>query len=120
MHIPQIHLVVGNRLTQYGGAASAFGALSDATADALFAAYRSHPTYFTSRKPKPTTVSAFRNAYSQPLRDFNTAGVVSAHLGMRLSGMSGGYYEVHDHRVQVNGERIQECLDAVDGIVALL
>src|ERR1019366_5525413 len=30
--VPQIHLVVGNRLTQYAGAAAAFGAMSDATA----------------------------------------------------------------------------------------
>lgn len=120
LHIPQIHLVVGNRLTQYGGAARAFGALSDATADTLFAAYQAHPTYFTSRPTPPTTLGSFREKYSQPLRDFNTAGVVSAHLGRRLSTMAGGYYQVYGERVQLNGERIQECLDALDGIVNLL
>ncbi len=118
--VPQIHLVVGNRLTQYGGAAAAFGALSDATADTLFANFQTHPTYFTPRSPSPTTVAEFRDVYSQPLRDFNTAGVVSAHLGRRLSGMNGGYYQVHNERVQVNGDRVQECLDAVDAVVAQL
>ena len=34
--VPAIHLVVGNRLTQYDGPASAFGALSDATANMNF------------------------------------------------------------------------------------
>lgn len=111
---------MGNRLTQYGGAATAFSALSAATADTLFANFQNHPTYFTQRHPTPTTVGQFRDTYSQPLRDFNTAGVVSAHLGRRLSGMAGGYYDVYGTRVQVNRERVQECLDAVDAIVAEL
>lgn len=118
--IPQIHLVVGNRLTQYAGAATAFGALSDATADTLFTNYQNHPTYFTSRNPAPTTVGQFRDVYSQPLRDFNTAGVVSAHLGRRLSGMTGGYYRVYNEDVQVNRDRVTECLDALDAVVAQL
>jgi hypothetical protein len=118
--IPQIHLVVGNRLTQYDGSATAFGALSDATANALFAAYQAHPAYFTPRPAAPTTLAEFRAAYSQPLRDFNTAGVVSAHLGRRLAGMAGGYYPVHGGQVQINAERVRECLQAIDGVVALL
>ncbi len=118
--VPQIHLVVGNRLTQYGGAAAAFSALSDATADTLFSAFRSHADYFTPRSSPPTTLAAFRDAYSQPLRDFNTAGVVSAHLGRRLSGMVGGYYDVSGGRVQVNRERVVECLQAIDAVVAAL
>jgi len=36
--VPAIHVIVGNRLTQYEGAAAAFSALSDATADTLFKA----------------------------------------------------------------------------------
>lgn len=87
--IPKIHLIVGNRLTQYDGDASAFGALSDATADTLFSNFQTHPDYFTSRDPFPTNMIEFRNSYAQPLRDFNTAGVVSAHLGRRLAGMKG-------------------------------
>ena len=118
--VPKIHLVVGNRLTQYEGAATAFGALSDATADALFTAFQQHPSYFTHRTPTPTTVDEFRGAYSSPLRDFNTAGVVSAHLGRRLSGMSGGYYTVHQNQVQINRDRVNECLAAVDEVVAAL
>ena len=120
INVPLIHLVVGNRLTQYGGAATAFAALSDATADALFAAFRAHPNYFTPRPVAPTTLTQFRSEYSQPLRDFNTAGVVSAHLGRRLSGMAGGYYNVHGGQVQLNADRVRECLDAVDGVVNLV
>ena len=37
--IPQIHLLIGNRLTQFEGPAAAFAALSDATATALYDIY---------------------------------------------------------------------------------
>lgn len=115
--VPTIHLVVGNRLTQYGGAAAAFGALSDATANALWAAYQQHPQYFTSRPIPPQSLNEFRDKYSVPLRDFNTAGVVAAHLGYRLSQMRGGDYSVHGGTVQINRERVEECLRALDSVL---
>jgi cellulose biosynthesis protein BcsQ len=118
--VPRIHLVVGNRLTQYKGAAAAFAALSDATADTLWAAFRSHPNYFTARPTPPKTLAQFRQKYSAPLRDFNTAGVVAAHLGYRLSQMQGGHYPVHDGTVQINRERVDECLTALDDVLKQL
>jgi hypothetical protein len=114
--VPQIHVVVGNRLTQYEGAATAFKALSDATADTLFAAYQKHPSYFTP-VAKPTTVEQFRKEYSVALRDFNTAGVVAAHLGRPLSKMDQGYYPVHGTSVKVNADRVEECSDALDELL---
>lgn len=117
LQVPKIHLVVGNRLTQYGGAATAFAALSDATADTLWNAYQQHPAYFTTRAIAPSTLQDFRDTYSVPLRDFNTAGVVSAHLGQRLSQMRSRDYQVHGQNVQINRERVQECLDAVDAVL---
>ena len=120
MTVPRIHLLVGNRLTQYQGAATAFAALSDATADTLYSAYQNHPTYFTDRNPTPTTLQSFRDLYSIPLRDFNTAGVVAAHLGQRLSNLTGKHYVVHGTPVQLVRERINECLSAIDSVVSLL
>jgi cellulose biosynthesis protein BcsQ len=117
LSVPEIHVVVGNRLTQYEGAATAFKALSDATADTLFSAYQSHPTYFTSRPKKPKSVETFRDAYAVALRDFNTAGVVSAHLGRPLSKMEQGYYPVHGVNVKVNADRVQECAEALDDLI---
>jgi MinD-like ATPase involved in chromosome partitioning or flagellar assembly len=116
--VPEIHVVVGNRLTQYEGAATAFKALSDATADTLFAAYKTHPNYFTTRAATPTTVEEFRSQYAVALRDFNTAGVVAAHLGRPISRMEQGYYPVHGTNVKVNSDRVEECLRAVDDLVA--
>jgi cellulose biosynthesis protein BcsQ len=114
---PQIHLIVGNRLTQYQGPAKAFAALSDATADTLYHAFQAHPDYFTPRAADPETLAKFRATYSVPLRDFYTAGVVAAHLGRRLSQLEGTHYIVHGTPVQLVNARIQECREAIDGLV---
>ncbi len=118
--IPQIHAIIGNRLTQYDGAATAFRALSDATADTLFSAYQNHPTYFTSRKTLATDIEEFRDHYSVALRDFNTAGVVAAHLGKPLSKLEQGYHNIHGTPVKVNSERVEECLAALDEAIAYI
>jgi cellulose biosynthesis protein BcsQ len=118
--VPEIHIVVGNRLTQYQGAAAAFSALSAATADTLFAQYQHHPQYFTTRPTPSATVAEFRENYSVSLRDFNTAGVVAAHLGRRLSQMVGGYYPVHGQQVQINIGRVQDCIAAIDELLAMV
>lgn len=115
--VPQIHVVVGNRLTQNLGPATAFEALSDASAATLFNAYSLHPGYFTPRTAAARTVGEFKNKYSVPLRDFNTAGIVAAHKGRPLSQLDGGYHQVHGSAVQINAQRVQECLAAVDALV---
>jgi cellulose biosynthesis protein BcsQ len=121
MPIPQIHLVVGNRLTQYEGAATAFQALSDATADTLYNAFRSHPTYFSARPGRRgQNLAGFRSAYSVALRDFNTAGVVAAHLGRPLSKLDQGYHDVHGTQVKVNSTRVQECEAALDELIGFI
>lgn len=115
--IPRIHIIVGNRLTQNLGPAAAFGALSDASAETLFAAYRRHPGYFTARKVAPKDVSEFKREYSVSLRDFNTAGIVSAHKGLPLSRLGGGNHQIHGSLVQINATRVAECLAAVDAVL---
>lgn len=118
--VPSIHVIVGNRLTQYEGAAAAFSALSDATADTLFKAYQKHPSFFTPRQKTAKTVKEFRNEYSVALRDFNTAGVVAAHLGQPLSKMSQGYYKVHGSDVKVNTGEVTKCEDALDEVLKFI
>jgi cellulose biosynthesis protein BcsQ len=118
--VPSIHVVVGNRLTQFLGAAAAFSSLSDATADTLFSAYQNHPSFFTQRPRKAKTIKAFRNDYSVPLRDFNTAGVVASHLGRPLSTMSQGYYQVHGTEVKVNSSQVTACEEALDALLVMI
>lgn len=120
MLVPKIHVIVGNRLTQYDGAAGAFSALSDATADTLFHAYTNHPGYFTPRSYQAQNLTDFRSQYSVALRDFNTAGIVAAHLGKPLTKLNGGYHLVHGNPIQINTDRVTECLKAVDSLVSSL
>ncbi len=121
MTVPSIHVIVGNRLTQGGGgSAAAFEALSNATADTLFSAYTKHKNYFTARSGTINDPADFRAAYSVPLRDFNTAGVVAAHLGVPLSRLDGGYHDVHGESVQVNAERVGECESALDDLLKFI
>lgn len=117
VEIPQIHLLIGNRLTQFEGPATAFAALSDATATAPYDIYKQNPSYFVNATKAISTKEQFNNHYSITLRDFNTAGVVCAHLGRLLSSMKQGYYKVYNVDVKVNSEKIQECLKAIDMIV---
>lgn len=120
MVVPKIHTIVGNRLTQYEGAASAFAALSDATADALFRQYQAAPHFFTTRMARAKNLQEFRDLYSVALRDFNTAGVVAGHLGRPLSQLTGGYYNVHGHSIQIKDARVVECQSAVDSLINML
>lgn len=118
--IPKIHLLIGNRLTQFEGPATAFAALSDATAGSLYDIYINNSNYFVSATVPINNKEEFREYYSVPLRDFNTAGVVCAHLGRLLSSMKQGYYKVYGVDVKVNSDKIVECLKAIDNIIERL
>ena len=117
---PIVQLVVGNRLTQYSGAAAAYGAISNATADALFGAFQHSPDRFEAINPMPVTLDEFRSSFSVSLRDFNTAGVVAAHLGTPLSGLRERNYEVYGTSVSVDARRTAECQEAIDEVVSRL
>jgi cellulose biosynthesis protein BcsQ len=120
LDIPKIHLVVGNRLTQYQGPALAFRSLSDATADTLYNTYRANTQRFTPRDQEVHSIEAFRDTYSVPLRDFNTAGIVAAHLGQPLSTMRQGDHMVYSQKVLIVKQRIRDCEDALDEVTKRL
>lgn len=118
MKIPQVHMAIGNRFTQFKGAAAAFAAFSDATADQLYSEYQSNPGRFSARPVPATSRDQFLKSYVGELRDFNTAGVVAAHLGTPLSKMRQDYYPVHnDPDVKVNKSQLTVGLTAVDSVV---
>lgn len=115
-----IHLIVGNRFTQYDGAAMAFKAMSDATATQMYGIYQSSPNFFSPSQKPINNVNDFRNEYSVYLRDFNTSGVVAAHTGSLLSNMKGGTYNVYNNTVNLDSRRITDCLDAIDAVITRL
>lgn len=118
--VPKIHLIVGNRITQYDGAARAFRALSDATANQLYSLFQTSPAFFSQPAVAINNVTDFRDYYSVSLRDFNTCGVVAANQGNLLSRMNGGQYMVHGVNVLLDPRRINDCKDAIDEVIAKL
>lgn len=96
MSIPQVHMAIGNRFTQFKGAAAAFEAFSDATAGQLWSEYQANPGRFAPRQKAPANREEFLATYVGELRDFNTAGVVAAHHGTPMSKMRQDYYSVHN------------------------
>jgi hypothetical protein len=118
MELPKFHLAVGNRFTQFKGAAAAYEAFSTATADQLYSEYQAHPERFSERPRASENKGDFVAQYVVQLRDFNTAGVVAAHRGTPLSKMKQDYYPVHsDPDVKVNANQIKLGRDAVDVLV---
>ena len=121
MDIPTVHLAIGNRFTQFKGAAAAYKAFSDATADQLYNEFSINPQRFSTRTVAVASKPEFLGSYVGELRDFNTAGVVAAHHGNPLSKMRQDYYPVHgNNAVKANYEQIKQGRDAVDSVVNLL
>lgn len=117
---PLMHMIIGNRLTQYVGAATAFQSLSDATADELFQQFNMNSHRFVHRAATINSVNEFRQQYSRPLRDFNTVGVVAAHNGLPLSALQQRHYPVHGGNVRINMRDVTLCQQALDDVVATL
>ena len=91
-----------------------------ATSTSLYKIYEEHPEYFVEAKEVIDSKEKFIEYYSKSLRDFNSAGVVCAHLGRTLSSMKQGYYPVYSENAKVNAEKIKECKNAIDEIIVKL
>ncbi len=86
----------------------------------MYKAFQKNPERFTSRKMPIKTMLEFREIYSVPLRDFNTAGVVSAHVGKPLTKMKEVNYRVYGREVKVYKQRIDDCSEALDQVLERL
>jgi hypothetical protein len=109
--LPQVHLIVKNRITQYMGPASAYAAvLSEIEAD-VAALVKTHPQYFTFSKTNDGTVE---------VRDFQTTGVVAFAKGCPIFRLQSGKQDIGGHRVQVKEDYRLNCEAAVADLVRKL
>ena len=114
--LPLCHLFVGNQFTQYKGSAKAFKSMSQAVMRELFDRYLLAPERYSPRGVVDTE-DQFQANYVYELRDFNSAGIVAAHLGRLLSDLQETHYDVHGETVPLDKARIKECSDSIDAIV---
>lgn len=109
--LPKVHVIAKNRLTQYMGSASAYAAVLrsiDADVEALL---EDHPEMFTFDKVSEGTVD---------IRDFQTTGVVAFARGCPFYHQRAGRFDVMGKRVRVDGDYLANCIDAMEGLVAML
>jgi hypothetical protein len=109
--LPQVHLIVKNRLTQYMGPASAYFAVLQAIDNDLEKLLKSNPGYFTFTRMDDATVD---------VRDFQTTGVVAFARGCPFSRLEAGKQTIGGHRVQVKEEYRRDAMKAINGLVAKL
>ena len=109
--LPQVHLIVKNRLTQYMGPASAYHAVLQAIDSDLEKLLKTNPEYFTFKKTSDATVD---------VRDFQTTGVVAFAKGCPFSKLTSGKQNIGGHRVQVKQEYLDNSIRAIEGLAGKL
>lgn len=109
--LPQVHLIVKNRITQYMGPASAYAAVLSEIDGDIGGLIKTNPAYFTFTNPSAGTVE---------IRDFQTTGVVAFAKGCPISRLQSGKQDIGGHRVQVKEAYRVDCEAAVDALAAML
>ncbi|MFZ3087942.1 MAG: ParA family protein [Methylotenera sp.] len=109
--LPQVHLILKNRLTQYMGSASAYAAVLSGIDSDLKALMKAYKDYFTFTNIDNGIVD---------VRDFGTTGVVAFSRGCPFSVMQTGKLQLSGHRVQVKPEYKQQSIEAIDEVVSKL
>lgn len=109
--LPQVHLIVKNRITQYMGPASAYAAVLSAIELEISGLCVANPNLFTFKTAAKGMVE---------IRDFQTTGVVAFARGLPFSRLPAGKQAIGSHRVQVNEDYRRKCLSAIDDLVGRL
>ncbi len=119
---PKIAVLVGNRFTQRSGAARAFKAVSQEAVRHMFQEFSENPNRFLNHEDVLKSHEAFEKTYSIELRDFNSAGVVSANQGLPLSKMQNcRRYTVYSAKdIHVSDDQRKCCLEVIESLVERL
>lgn len=106
--LPQIHLVVKNRLTQYMGPASAYASVLKSIDQDINSILISHPQHFTFDNVSNGIIE---------VRDFQTTGVVAFAKATPFSRLATGNHNIFGNITQVQQAYLTNCITAINGIV---
>jgi cellulose biosynthesis protein BcsQ len=109
--LPQVHLVVKNRITQYMGSASAYHSVLTSIDDDLDNVRKINPSIFTFPNVSTGVVE---------IRDFQTTGVVAFALGKPFSMLKATNYIIRSGDTQIKTEYLNNCRNAINALVARL
>ncbi|MGM9629382.1 ParA family protein [Butyricicoccus sp.] len=111
--LPKVHIVIKNRLTQYMGAASAYGAVLktiDTVIDGLMADSESESIFSSDE----------RESIVKETRDFQTTGVVSTARGCPFFALDSRSYVIQGKRVVIKSEYLGNCRKAISDITSMI
>ena len=106
--LPQVHLVLKNRITQYMGPASAYSAVLQAIEQEISVLIGQHPSIFTFHRVEDGVAE---------VRDFQTTGVVAFAKGTPFYSLPSGRLNINGNRVRVNEDYRQNCIATINAIV---
>lgn len=106
--LPEVHVIAKNRLTQYMGPASAYGAVLKSIDQDVAALLKAHPDKFTFSDLDDGLVN---------IRDFQTTGVVAFARGCPFYELQSGRLDVMGQRIQVNEPYRVQIVDAIRELV---
>ena len=110
--LPKVHTIMKNRLTQYMGAASAYGAVLrtiDSVVNGLIEDQETRNIFSTE------TQDLFKE-----IRDFQTTGVVSIARGCPFFKLESHTYTIQGKRVKVREDYLQNCRDAISEVTKII
>lgn len=109
--LPQVHLVVKNRITQFMGPASAYKIVLSSIDEDLGSVMKADPLIFT-----------FTNLTQgvSEVRDFHTTGTISFALGRPFYQLNAGRHHIRDGEAQVKQEYLDDCRRVIDEVVSML
>jgi hypothetical protein len=99
LKLPQVHLVLKNRLTQYINTAKSYSAVLSGITSDLAGIVKDNPESFT--------FSSVEDGLFE-VRDFQTSGVVAFARGTPFVTMNSGTLSVAGQRVKVNAEQLEQ------------
>lgn len=107
--LPQVHMLLKNRLTQYMGPASAFATVLGEIEKDIKNLLSQYPELFTFSRLDDGIFN---------VKDFGTTGVVSAARGCPFYKLPSGRLDLLGKRVQIKEEYKQDCIKDIKEIIS--
>lgn len=102
--LPQVHMILKNRITQFMGPASAYSTVLSAIDKDIQGLLQNHPYIFT--------FNSIQDGIDN-IRDFQTTGVVASARGRPFYALNSGSLDILGQRVRVKAEYNKNCIDDI-------
>lgn len=122
MQLPKIHLLLGNRLTQYDRTtAKSFDEICTKAEKELHAMYQAHPNAFTydAEVAGSTRFAVFANAHVHRLHDLHKVSFASAHTGRPVGNIGSTFsIEPQGKKIKLDKDQTRQYNDQIIELVA--